>query len=181
MALEQKTESLILRPINLDDVDFILSLNSNPVLWTHLPCGLNQSRAHSQHQVEEQMAGWAKFGLGYWIAMLRDRTPVGVGGCAMVKGLWNVYYRLDPNYHGKGYATELAEAGISAAIATDANVPVTAYLLQHNLASKRIIEKLGLSLVWTGPAAGNPDPAAVRLIYADRLLSQEVLSRFCTH
>jgi hypothetical protein len=30
-------------------------------------------------------------------------------------------------------------------------------------------------LVWRGPDAGNPDPAAVRLVYADRPLPGELL------
>jgi hypothetical protein len=34
-----------------------------------------------------------------------------------------------------------------------------------------------LSLVWRGPDAGNPDPAAVRLVYADRPLAENLLAR----
>ena len=37
-----------------------------------------------------------------------------------------------------------------------------------NPASRITAERLGLALVWRGPDTGNPDPAAVRLIYADR-------------
>jgi RimJ/RimL family protein N-acetyltransferase len=46
--------------------------------------------------------------------------------------------------------------------------PVLAYLLEHNLASRRTAEKLGMGLVWRGPDAGNPDPDAVRLVFGDR-------------
>ena len=43
-----------------------------------------------------------------------------------------------------------------------------AYLLDINGASRRTAEKVGLSLVWSGPDAGNDDPDAVRLVYLDR-------------
>lgn len=35
----------------------------------------------------------------------------------------------------------------------------------------------GLELVWRGPDAGNPHPDAVRLVYADRPLDDELLDR----
>ena len=38
-------------------------------------------------------------------------------------------------------------------------------------------ERAGLTLVWRGPDAGNPDPAAVRLVYADRPVSDDLLAR----
>jgi hypothetical protein len=47
---------------------------------------------------------------------------------------------------------------------------VTAFLLEHNVASRATAERAGLRLIWRGPDAGNPDPGAVRLIYADRPL-----------
>ena len=55
--------------------------------------------------------------------------------------------------------------------------PVVAYLLEHNAQSRGRAENAGLSLVWRGPDAGNPDPSAVRLVYADRALSDDVLHR----
>jgi hypothetical protein len=54
---------------------------------------------------------------------------------------------------------------------------VIAYLLEHNAESRGRAEKAGLSLVWRGPDAGNPDPDAVRLVYADRPLTDDVLAR----
>ena len=52
-----------------------------------------------------------------------------------------------------------------------------AYLLEHNAESHGRAERAGLSLVWRGPDAGNPDPGAIRLVYADRPLEHEVLER----
>jgi hypothetical protein len=58
---------------------------------------------------------------------------------------------------------------------------VIAYLLEHNVQSRGRAEKAGLSLVWRGPDAGNPDPDAVRLVYADRPLPGDLLARITAH
>ena len=64
-------------------------------------------------------------------------------------------------------------AAIDAAHAVDPGRPVIAYLLEHNVESRVRAERRGAcSFVWRGPDAGNPDPAAVRLVYADRPLPE---------
>ena len=98
------------------------------------------------------------------------RDVVGTGGCALRVGTtwWNLYYRLTPPAWGWASAAELVTAAIDAAHAVDPDRPVIAYLLEHNAESRGRAEQAGLTLVWRGPDAGNPDPAAVRLVYADR-------------
>jgi hypothetical protein len=59
--------------------------------------------------------------------------------------------------------------------------PVVAVLLEHNVESRGRAERAGLSQVWRGPDAGNPDPDAVRLVYADRPLDDELLGRVAAH
>jgi RimJ/RimL family protein N-acetyltransferase len=49
-----------------------------------------------------------------------------------------------------------------------------AYLLENNRASAAVAEKLGLTLRHRGPDAGNPDPSAIRVVYADRPLPPEM-------
>ena len=68
-------------------------------------------------------------------------------------------------------------AAVDAAYAVDPTRPVIAYLLEHNAESRGRAEKAGLTLVWRGPDAGNPDPDAVRLVYADRPVDGELLDR----
>ena len=138
--------------------------------------------------IEHSVRHWARDGLGYWTARLREDLPdaglaagsvVGTGGCAVRVGdtWWNLYYRLTPSAWGLGLAAELVTAAIDAAHAVDPARPVIAYLLEHNAQSRGRAERAGLSLVWRGPDAGNPDPDAVRLVYADRPLGDDVLDR----
>jgi RimJ/RimL family protein N-acetyltransferase len=78
--------------------------------------------------------------------------------------------------HGHGYATELASEALRQAHGVDPALPVVASLLEHNTASERVAVKLGMELVHRAPDTGNPDPSAVRLVYADRPLSTDELS-----
>ncbi|MBJ7453736.1 MAG: hypothetical protein JHC71_16875, partial [Blastococcus sp.] len=59
--------------------------------------------------------------------------------------------------------------------------PVVAVLLEHNERSRGLAERAGLRPCWRGPDAGNPDPAAVRLVYADRDLDATLLARIAEH
>jgi RimJ/RimL family protein N-acetyltransferase len=104
---------------------------------------------------------------------------VGTGGCAVRVGTswWNLYYRLAPAAWGFGLAGELVTAALDAARTVGLDRPVVAYLLEHNAESRRRAERSDLSLVWRGPDAGNPDPDAVRLVYADRPLDGALLGR----
>ena len=84
---------------------------------------------------------------------------------------WNLAYRFRPEAQGKGLATAVSREAIAAAAAMNADLPVVAYLLEHNTASASVARKLGLELVHRAPDAGNPDPAAIRLVFADRELT----------
>ncbi len=138
------------------------------------------------------MDHWVRDGLGYWTARLRDDLlgtalragdVVGTGGCALRVGTswWNLYYRFTPAAWGTGLAAELVTAALDAAHAVDPDRPVIAYLLEHNAESRGRAERSGLTLVWRGPDAGNPDPDAVRLVYADRPIDPAVLDRITAH
>lgn len=116
---------------------------------------------------------WREAGLGSWVARLRGTDEVvGNGGCTLLGGeVWNIGYRIAGDHHGRGLATELARAGVETARVIAPDRPVIAYLVEHNRASARVAEKLGLELVHRAPDAGNPDPTVIRLVYADRALT----------
>lgn len=82
---------------------------------------------------------------------------------------WNLGYRYAPEAQGRGFATELARE-------RRPELPVVAYLLENNPASAAVARKLGLTLRHRGPDAGNPDPSAQRLVFADRALSESELA-----
>jgi RimJ/RimL family protein N-acetyltransferase len=182
------TERLCLDAVVAEDLDEHFALLSDPGGWNHLPSGVHTDPAQTAAGIKQSVAHWAGDGLGYWTARLREDLPeagltagamVGTGGCAVRVGdtWWNLYYRLTPPAWGHGLAAELVTAAMDAAHTVAPDRPVVAYLLEHNRESRRRAERTGLELVWRGPDAGNPDPDAVRLVYADRPLDAELLDR----
>jgi RimJ/RimL family protein N-acetyltransferase len=186
------TERLRLDAVVPDDLDEHFALLSDPGSWRHLPSGRHTSPEQTMAGIQHSVGHWARDGLGYWTARLREDLPgaglaagsvVGTGGCAVRVGdtWWNLYYRLTPSAWGLGLAAELVTAAMDAAHTVDPDRPVIAYLLEHNAESRGRAERSGLELIWRGPDAGNPDPAAVRLVYADRPVSGDLLDRLTAH
>ncbi len=160
------------------DVDDLHAIHADPGTWRHFPQGRHTTREQSAQMVVTGEQQWAAHGLGFWSVRDRAGGPViGRGGCAVPDhGLWwNLYYRFATGAQGQGYAAEMARAAIEAAHDVAPERPVTAALLEHNLASAAVAGKVGLVLVWRGPDVGNDDPAAVRLVFADREIDAAVL------
>jgi RimJ/RimL family protein N-acetyltransferase len=186
------TPQLRLDAVVATDLDDHVGLLSDPGTWAHLPSGRHTSAERTMEGIGHSLGHWQRDGLGYWTARLREDLPgtdlragdvVGTGGCALRVGTawWNLYYRFTPAAWGRGLAAELVTAALGAAHAVAPERPVVAVLLEHNERSRGRAERAGLLLRWRGPDAGNPDPAAVRLVYADRDLDAALLARVVAH
>lgn len=187
-----RTGRLDLDAVTGADLEPLHALHADPAVWAHLPSGRHLDRSTTGAFIAEAARGWRREGLGYWAVRTRSDVPpepgglpagtfVGVGGCARrFDRVWNLYYRLTPAVWGRGFAREIVSAARPAATRVDPDLPVVAYLLEHNVASKRTAERAGLSLVWSGPDSGNPDPTAIRLLYSDRPLTDDVLTQLTT-
>ncbi len=153
------------------DVDDLHAIHSDPDSWRHFPGGRHTRREESAAMVGQSAWQFAEFGLGYWsIRDVPGGPVVGRGGCTALTGRpwWNLYYRFATAVHGRGYATELGLRAVEAAHDVDPDRPVLAFLLEHNVASRRTAERIGLRQVWRGPDRPNPNPDAIRLVYLDR-------------
>lgn len=167
------TERLELAAVSEGDLDELHALNADPRVWRHLPSGAHTDVQQTRDQIADYTADWERDGLGYWIAR-RGGELVGIGGVRRRPGgTWNLYYRIAAERHGHGYATEVARAGVDAAARLAPDEPVVAYLLEHNEASRRTAERVGLGLVWRGPDHEVPD--GIRLVLADRTLDEATL------
>ncbi|RCK69470.1 N-acetyltransferase [Desertihabitans brevis] len=178
-----QTPRLLLTRPQPDDLAELFALHADPDSWRHLPSGRHRTREDTEQLLRGYEQSWAEHGLGAWVARRRggpeDGALVGVGGCSLRGGVaWNLYYRLTPACRGQGLAQEIIAAALPAARRVRPELPVVAYLVEHNTGSKAAAERAGLVLRWRGPDAGNPDPDAVRLVYADRALAPAVLESF---
>ena len=157
------------------DADALFAIHGDPASWRHFPSGVVTDPAAGATMVGASRRRFERDGLAYWSVRDADGGPVvGRGGCMVPdealggRGWWNLYYRFDQRVLGRGYAAEMGRAALDAAHDVAPDHPVLAFLLEHNVASRRTAEKLGLRLVWRGPDDGNPDPDAVRLVFLDR-------------
>lgn len=170
------TARLQLDPPREEDLEELHRIYSDARTWTHLPSGRFTDLATTREALAGWLDDWRREGLGAWVAR-ENGIVVGHGGCAVRQGVfWNLGYRFAPEVQGRGLATELARAAVDAAREHRPELPVVAYLLEHNPASAAVAEKVGLALRHRGLDAGNPDPSAVRLVYADRELSEAELA-----
>jgi len=182
MPEEFSTERLTLtRPVR-SDLDELFAIHHDPRVWTHFPSLRHLDTTATLAMMGAWEASWTDAGLGPFVARLREGgAVVGSGGCSArgfgTEGVvWNVGYRVAADHHGHGYATELAQAGVECARRAAPERPIIAYLVEHNAASAHVAEKLGLELMHRAPDAGNPDPEIIRLIYADRPLTDAQLA-----
>ena len=168
---------LVLERPTLDDIPELHLIYSDSRVWTHLPTGRHREVGKTEEMVREWMRGWERDGLAAW--MVRDaetRELLGHAGCSVrLQAFWNLGYRLAHEAHGRGIASRVGAYAVRQAQETLPGFPVVADLLEQNGASARVAEKVGLELQHRAPDAGNPDREAVRLIYADRELTDAQL------
>ncbi len=87
------TPRLRLDAVVPSDLDEHVALMSDPGVWAHLPSGRHTSPDRTREGIEHSLGHWARDGLGYWTARLREDLPglpagtmVGTGGCAVRVG-----------------------------------------------------------------------------------------------
>jgi RimJ/RimL family protein N-acetyltransferase len=136
------------------------------------------SIAHTKAVLQRRITEWHQHGHGLWVLRhLHGPSAgelVGLGGCNFYANTaWNLSFSLRPQNWGRGYAQEIAAAGMAQARAVRPDLPITAVVATRNTRSLRAVERAGLHQVWQGPDNHDPDPAATMLLYADRSLSKD--------
>lgn len=186
MALDVvRTEHLRLEPLDACHLEVVHAVYSDGRTWQHLPSGRHVRLEQTDELIQAARASRLAAGLGWWAAYLAEGTPedfVGVGGAQLIEaGAWNLGYRLAPRFWGRGFATEIARAGVSAALVAQPGWAITARVLANNPASERVLLRVGLTRRWEGARQGaQPDEVPSR-IYSDRPLSGEPLDWLIVH
>lgn len=186
--LSTVSSRLTLSPLSLADLDEAYAVYSDPGTWEHLPSGRHTTPEPTRKLIERSLASLEACGVGEWSvrigsddagAGLPQGTFIGVGGVKLTDaGVLNLGYRLAPASWGRGFATEVAMAALAEAAEIAPDIPVTARVLANNPASIRVIERLGLDLIWEGwVAASVPGPDGeeppLRRVYSDRPLDAD--------
>jgi len=163
-----ETERLVLRRFTPADVDNLAGLDADPDVMRFVSGGIPTSRDEIENEFLPAFLGYYQRyqAYGFWAAIEnstgdflgwfhfrpRDRTApdqVELG------------YRLRKSAWGKGYATEGSRALIRKGFTESGVRRVTAEAMAANMASRRVMEKAGLTLVrtfsqpWPGATGGH--------------------------
>ena len=148
MPLPLTTERLRLRPATLDDLDAWQAISRDAETeWFGKP---SSTQDDARANLEKHMAHQATHGFGLWaVEQRRTGDVIGVAGLGH---LWDgaeieVGYRFLRAHWGQGYATEAARAAIAFGFAELGLERIVAVTEPQNVASRRVMEKCGLTFV----------------------------------
>lgn len=147
-----ETPRLRLRPFTLDDIDPLHQLMDDPEVMRYFPTTDLPSREQIERLVRGQLAHWEKHDYGWWAVELREQAGlIGWSGLQYLTETdeTEIAYFLGKAFWGRGLATEGAREGLKHGFETLGLARIVALVHPENLASQRVIQKLGLSL--TGP------------------------------
>jgi len=151
-----ETERLILRPLKEKDVDEIYAMRSDADVMRFIR--EPQNRAESADWVKLVSSRWVNEQIGF-CAMIEKASNEFVGWCGIWKlketGELEIGYATVPKAWGKGFATEAAFKFLDYAFERLKPEKIVAVAQPKNNASRRVMEKLGMSYDYTGLFYGN--------------------------
>lgn len=150
MSPEIETDRLRLRPFGPEHTDAIHRLWIDPQVRKYLWDDALIPRARVMNIIESSMASFASNGFGLWLASLR-RSQALAGFC----GFWlfheppelELVYGAAPEHWGRRLATEMAGAMLRYGFEERRFERIVASVDAPNLASIRVLEKIGMRRV----------------------------------
>ena len=143
------TERLKFRRMCLDDAPFILELVTQASFITNIgDKGVTDLFSAQEHIHTSYLSQYEKLGFGLYL-LVETSTEQPIGVCGLVKrdsfDFPDIGYALLERVAGKGYATEAAIAVLDYAKRELGIDKVLAITSPDNIASQRVLEKLGLT------------------------------------
>lgn len=138
-----------LRKVNPADFHFLKSLLQNEELML-----VGWGKVYS----DEEVKGWIKkiqqqysdYGYSYYIVENQRSESIGIGGVIRTKIQGTAFdelaYIIKKEFQGSGYGTILAEELVQRAFKKHHLPQVVAQIVPENIASRKVLEKLGMSI-----------------------------------
>lgn len=164
MEHELETTRLRLQPCRVEDVELAHELWTNDGVRRFLFDDRVISVDEARSFVEASLTNFEQQGYGLWLVFAREgKHLVGFAGLLRSDGeAPNLLYGVHPDFWGKGYATEAANAVLGYALERLALPLVKADVDEPNVTSVRVLEKLGMRRVSRAMVEGRP------LLYFER-------------
>jgi RimJ/RimL family protein N-acetyltransferase len=145
-----------------------------------LPTDPVQRREDTWRVMAMFLGHWALRGYGQWALELRHPAEDTAERFIGRAGLWNpegwpgleVGWLIDPEHQGRGYATEAAVAAIDFAFDRLGRDEVISITVPHNTASRRVMEKAGLTDTGTTVQVRGHEHVLYRITREDWLAQQ---------
>ncbi len=148
-----ETERLLIRPLESSDAEDLFLLDQNPEVMKYIGISPLTEVAQSEKVIQMIINQYEKFGIGRYAVIERESgTFIGWSGLKLNdekvfehQNFYELGYRFLPDYWGKGYAQETANAFIQKGF--DAlNLPeIFAYAHSENKASINTLQKVGFT------------------------------------
>jgi RimJ/RimL family protein N-acetyltransferase len=161
---EVETEQLLLRLWHPDDLDQLARIFANDLVWRY-PFKRGWTREETQDFLSRKIDEWQHRGFSQWAVEVKAEAKlIGFLGLAPPDFLPDVMpavevgWRLDPEWWGRGLATEGGHAALEYAFKTLGLNEVVSIYEPENLASGRVMERLGMKrfIDTTHPSLGVP-------------------------
>jgi [ribosomal protein S5]-alanine N-acetyltransferase len=162
------TDRLLLRCPRLSDHGAVYAIHADPMTNQFNPHG-PATTVSSNQMLVDWIGHWEKLRFGY-SAICSKEAPdqiIGFGGITRQKVVdrlaINLYFRFAPDAWGKGFATEMATAAFLLAFTVLGEAEVLAKVRSNNLSSRRVLERLGMSIVRETEDVPNAAPSLIYL------------------
>jgi RimJ/RimL family protein N-acetyltransferase len=143
------TSRLVAEPISLEHFPEIHCLHTDPQVMATLstdgkPLSEEATREHLRQAVEH----WQQHGVGFWVFRAKsDGQFIGRGGLKKYQidegEVIGLAYAVLSAFWNKGFATEMAEASLHVGFEQLGLGEIASWTLPNNLASQRVMEKVG--------------------------------------
>ncbi|MDI6978449.1 GNAT family N-acetyltransferase [Serratia sp. Se-RSBMAAmG] len=148
-----KTERLLLRPVNREDLDDLFRIYGDPATNTFNPAGPYPDISYARDVLNKWIEHWTTFGFGN-LAIAAKECPghtIGFGGLTVRSfesvTVNNLGYRFETEMWGRGFATEFAQFLVVYGF-TELNLQqISATVRAHHLVSQNVLKKSGLRYV----------------------------------
>jgi ribosomal-protein-alanine N-acetyltransferase len=148
-----ETERLVIRPMTAADAEEMHAVYSDPSTFRYIGRGPAQSLDETRARIAEKAAHQAEHGFSLWAVVERASGRV-VGDCGLqlLEGGPEVElgYRLAHEVRGRGLATEAGRACLIAGFDDLGLDRIVAVAQPENVASRRVMKKLGMTLMGLG-------------------------------
>ena len=154
-----ETKRTILRRFTLDDADAVYELNSNPEVQKYTGDELVDSLERAKEIITNvSFKDYNTYGYGRWaVVHKKDDKVIGFAGLKYLPEIdeTDIGYRFLPEYWGRGLATEVSIPTIDYGFETLQLDRIIGIAMKENIASWKIIEKLGMTFYKTDEYLGD--------------------------